>query len=200
MPALPDSPHRPLPTRCAWCGHDPLYVRYHDEEWGVPEYNEQRLFEFLVLEGMQAGLSWITVLRKREHYRQQLFGFDPQRLAALSDPQINAFMQDPGLIRNRLKLESIRCNAQALLRLADQGTGLSPLLWQFSEGRPLINHWHRASQVPAETTTSAQMSRELKQRGFRFVGSTICYALMQATGMVNDHLVSCPRHGELSII
>jgi DNA-3-methyladenine glycosylase I len=187
-----------LSDRCPWCGQDPLYVRYHDEEWGVPEYQDDRLFEFLILEGMQAGLSWITVLKKREHYRSRMFGFDPEPLARLTDRQINEFMQDAGLIRNRLKLESIRSNAQAVLLLGEKGLSLSSLLWKFTDGIPLINHWQSSSQVPAETTASVQMSRELKRLGFRFVGSTICYALMQATGMVNDHLMSCHRHRELA--
>lgn len=185
-------------ARCPWCGQHPLYVRYHDEEWGVPEYDSRRLFEFLVLEGMQAGLSWITVLKKREHYRQQLFNFSPEPLARLTDAQIEEWMQDAGLIRNRLKLESVRSNAQAVLNLQQQGSDLSALLWKFTEGIPIQNQWGTMAQVPSETALSKQMSRELKRLGFRFVGSTICYALMQATGMVNDHLLNCQRRGELA--
>lgn len=181
--------------RCAWCGDDPLYVRYHDEEWGVPTRDPARLFEYLLLEGFQAGLSWITVLRKRERYRQVLFGFDPQRLARMTDEEIEARMQDPGIIRNRLKLQAARRNAQAWLRLDDP----AGWLWSFVDGEPLINRHRAVGEVPAITPQAEAMSRALKKAGFTFVGPTICYAFMQASGMVMDHLLDCDRHAALAL-
>ena len=179
--------------RCAWCGTDPLYVAYHDQEWGVATRDPRRLFEFLLLEGFQAGLSWITVLRKRERYRQVLFGFDAERLARMSDAEIDERLQDPGIIRNRRKLEAARGNARAWLRLDDP----ADFVWSFVGGEPRINRFERLEQVPALTPEAAAMSRALKKAGFSFVGPTICYAYMQACGMVMDHLVDCPRHAEL---
>ncbi|MHB0818076.1 DNA-3-methyladenine glycosylase I [Stutzerimonas stutzeri] len=180
--------------RCAWCSDDPLYVRYHDHEWGVPNRNPQVLFEFLLLEGFQAGLSWITVLRKRERYRQVLFGFDPQRLARMTDAEIDERMQDPGIIRNRRKLEAARNNARAWLRLEDPAA----FIWSFVEGRPLVNHFPMHQQVPAITPEAEAMSRALKKAGFSFVGPTICYAYMQACGLVMDHTTDCHRYVQLA--
>ncbi len=180
--------------RCAWCGDDPLYVRYHDEEWGVPTRDPQLLFEFLLLEAFQAGLSWITVLRKRERYRQVLFGFDAERLAIMSDGEIDERMQDPGIIRNRRKLEAARGNARAWLALEDP----AGFVWSFVDDRPKVNRFERLDQVPAVTDEAQAMSRALKRAGFSFVGPTICYAYMQACGMVLDHLVDCERHAQLA--
>ncbi len=180
--------------RCFWCTEDPLYQAYHDREWGVPLRDPQALFELLLLEGFQAGLSWITVLKKRARYRERLFGFDPQRLARLGDDEIEALLQDPGIIRNRLKLKAARQNAQAWLRLDDPAA----LLWSFVGGEPRINHFADRSQVPALTAEAEAMSRALKQAGFSFVGPTICYAFMQAAGMVMDHTTDCDRYPELA--
>lgn len=180
--------------RCFWCNDDPLYMAYHDEEWGVPQRDPQWLFEMLLLEGFQAGLSWITVLRKREHYRKVLFGFDAQRLAQMTDEEIEVLMQDPGIIRNRLKLKSARQNAQAWLRLDDPVT----LLWSFVGGAPKVNHFEGRGEVPAVTPEAEAMSKALKKLGFNFVGPTICYAYMQAAGMVMDHTRDCDRYAQLS--
>lgn len=181
--------------RCFWCTDDPLYIAYHDEEWGVPQRDPQWLFEMLLLEGFQAGLSWITVLKKRARYREVLFGFDAERLARMTDDEIEERMQDPGIIRNRLKLQAARRNAQAWLKLEDPVT----LLWSFVGGRPKINHFSGRGDVPAVTPEAEAMSRTLKKLGFTFVGPTICYAYMQAAGMVMDHSVDCDRHRALSI-
>jgi len=180
--------------RCDWCGTDPLYVAYHDEEWGVPLRDERRMFEFLILEGAQAGLSWITVLRKRDAYRRAFFDFDVQRVAALTDHDLEALAKDASIIRNRLKLRSARQNARATLALYESGQSLVDHLWSFLDHEPLQNRWRCLDEVPAQTALSQTISRDLKRRGFNFVGPTIVYALMQATGLVNDHLVSCPRH------
>lgn len=179
--------------RCFWCTDDPLYQAYHDQEWGVPQRDPQALFELLLLEGFQAGLSWITVLKKRERYREVLFGFDPERLAVMSDEYLESLMQDPGIIRNRLKLKAARQNAQAWLRLEDP----LALLWSFVGGTPKINHFSERSQMPAVTAEAEAMSRALKKAGFTFVGPTICYAYMQATGMVMDHATDCDRYAVL---
>ncbi|WP_079204111.1 DNA-3-methyladenine glycosylase I [Pseudomonas sp. CC6-YY-74] len=179
--------------RCFWCTDDPLYQAYHDQEWGVPQRDPQALFELLLLEGFQAGLSWITVLKKRERYREVLFGFDVQRLAAMSDEYLESLMQDPGIIRNRLKLKAARQNAQAWLRLEDP----LALLWSFVGGQPKLNHFSQRSQVPAITEEAEAMSKALKKAGFTFVGPTICYAYMQATGMVMDHTTDCDRYAAL---
>lgn len=181
-------------NRCAWCNSDPLYIAYHDHEWGVPLREPRALFELLLLEGFQAGLSWITVLKKRAHYRQVLFGFDPQRLAAMSDATLEQLLQDPGIIRNRLKLEAARGNARAWLALEDPVS----FLWSFVGGQPRINHFASLAEVPAVTPEAEAMSRALKKAGFRFVGPTICYAFMQASGMVMDHTVDCVRYPALS--
>lgn len=184
--------------RCPWCGTDPLYVAYHDQEWGVPEYDERRLFEFLLLEGAQAGLSWITVLRKRENYRRALDGFDPECIARYDDARVAALLQDPGLIRNRLKMNAAVGNARAWLALRDAGIDPVALIWDFVDGEPRVNRFRSLSEVPATTATAEAMSKDLKKRGFRFVGPTIMYAFMQAAGLVNDHLLSCPRHRDLA--
>lgn len=183
--------------RCPWCGNDPFYVAYHDQEWGVPEHDEGRLFEFLLLEGAQAGLSWITILRKREGYRDAFAGFDPERIARFDRADSERLLANPAIVRNRLKIDAAIANARALLRLHQAGDTLSARLWRHVEGEPVQNHWQRAEQVPARTPKSEALSRELRALGFRFVGPTICYALMQAVGMVNDHLTGCFRHAEL---
>lgn len=179
--------------RCFWCNDDPLYIAYHDQEWGVPLRDPQRLFELLLLEGFQAGLSWITVLKKRARYREVLWGFEVQRLAQMSDEEIEHLMQDPGIIRNRLKLRAARQNARAWLELDDPVA----LLWSFVGGTPLINHFRDRGEVPAVTAEAEAMSKALKQRGFTFVGPTICYAYMQAAGMVMDHTIDCDRYRAL---
>ena len=183
--------------RCAWCGSDPLYLAYHDREWGVPNRDEGHLFEMLTLEGAQAGLSWLTILRKREGYRRAFAGFDPERIARFDAADVARLLADPGIVRNRLKVESTIGNARALLALRDQGRSLSDLVWGFVDGEPRQNAWSSLSEVPASTPESERMSRELKRLGFRFVGATICYAFMQAVGMVNDHTTDCFRHREL---
>ena len=183
--------------RCPWCGSDPLYVTYHDTEWGVPCHDERTLFEFLVLEGAQAGLSWITILKKRENYRRAFDNFDASRIARYGETDVTRLLGDAGIVRNRLKIAASITNARATLSLYEQGSTLNQLLWQFVDGRPRINHWRTMSDVPAITPEAEALSRELKRRGFRFIGPTVIYAHMQATGMVNDHLVSCPRHTEL---
>ncbi|BAU71699.1 DNA-3-methyladenine glycosylase I [Metapseudomonas furukawaii] len=180
-------------TRCFWCNDDPLYIDYHDTEWGVPLRDAGALFELLLLEGFQAGLSWITVLRKRERYREVLFGFDPKRLAVMSDEEIEQRMQDPGIIRNLAKLRAARQNAQAWLRQEDPVA----LLWSFVGGVPKINHFNGRGEVPAITPEAEAMSKSLKKAGFTFVGPTICYAFMQASGMVMDHTTDCYRYREL---
>lgn len=180
--------------RCPWAGEDPLYVAYHDEEWGVPVRDERLLFEFLLLEGAQAGLSWYTVLKKRAHYREVFDAFDPVRIAAWDDARQAALLADAGIIRNRAKVAAAVDNARAWLRLRAEGIDPVAWLWSFVGGQPLHNAWQTLAEVPATTAASEAMSRALRARGFRFVGPTICYAFMQATGMVNDHLVGCPRH------
>ena len=177
--------------RCPWCGDDPLYVRYHDEEWGVPVHDDRKLFEMLILEGAQAGLSWITVLRKRENYRRALDDFDPEVIAGYGSRRINAMMRDEGIIRNRLKLESTVTNARAFLDIQSLHGSFDSYLWAFVDGRPVQNRCRSMKQVPASTSLSDRVSKDLKKRGFRFVGTTICYAYMQAVGIVNDHIVTC---------
>lgn len=187
------------PVRCAWA-RTPLSVAYHDEEWGVPAHDDRRLFEFLVLEGAQAGLSWETILRKREAYRAAFDGFEIRRVASYNGSKIDALLADPGLVRNRLKIGSAVANAQAVLRVQQEFGSLDAYLWQFAAGRPRVNCWRQPEEIPAHTSESAAMSRALRQRGFRFVGPTICYAFMQAVGMVNDHLVGCFRHAPLAAL
>jgi DNA-3-methyladenine glycosylase I len=180
--------------RCPWAGQDPLYVAYHDEEWGVPEFDERALFEKLVLDGFQAGLSWITILRKRENFRRAFEGFAPEKIARFTPAKVERLMQDAGIVRNRMKIEGAVLSARAYLDLLEKDRGFAPLLWDFLDGRPKVNKFRSTSQVPAETALSRQISKELARRGFKFCGPTIVYAFMQATGMVNDHLVSCHRH------
>lgn len=180
--------------RCPWCGTDPLYVAYHDNEWGMPCHDERRLFEFLILEGMQAGLSWLTILKKRENFRRALSGFDPERIARYGDRDVARLLADPGIVRNRLKIDAAIGNARATLALYETGKSLEVLLWQFVDGKPVINRWRTADEVPVFTTSAQALSKALAQRGFRFVGPTIVYSLMQATGLVNDHLVGCRAH------
>jgi DNA-3-methyladenine glycosylase I len=184
-------------TRCWWCGEDELYQDYHDLEWGVPVHDDRLLFEFLCLEGAQAGLSWITILRKRENYRRVFDNFDAGKIAGYEDEKIAALLQDPGIVRNRLKVNGFVKNARALLELQGQGMTLDEYLWNFVDGEPLQNDRQTIDQVPANTDISDAMSKDLKKRGFTFVGSTICYAFMQAAGLVNDHTVDCFRHPEL---
>jgi DNA-3-methyladenine glycosylase I len=187
-----------LPTaRCPWCGSDPLYVAYHDDEWGVPCHDERKLFEFLLLEGAQAGLSWLTILRKRENYRHAFAAFDVEAIARYGQRDVARLLNDAGIVRNRLKIAAAIDNARATLRLYEQGDTLDRLLWQFVDGQPRINRWRTLDEVPAVTPEAAAMAKELKRRGFRFVGPTVMYAYMQAAGMVNDHLLTCPRHAAL---
>jgi len=181
---------------CKWQLGDEQYIRYHDSEWGVPLWDEQKIFEFLILEGVQAGLSWLTVLKRRENYRVVYDGFDPQEMAQWSDEKVAALMLDERIIRNRLKIESARKNAQAYLKMREQGESLADFFWAFVDGTPIDNRWCEESELPASTELSEKISKELKRRGFNFVGPTIIYAHMQAMGMVNDHLISCPRHAE----
>lgn len=183
--------------RCGWCKGDNLYEAYHDLEWGVPVHDDRRLFEFLILEGAQAGLSWITVLRKRERYRQVMAGFDPVVLAGWGDMEIAGWLQDSGIIRNRLKLNAAIRNARAFLQVREECGSFDNYLWRFVNGTPIQNSWLTLQDVPAQTPLAVDLSKKLKQRGFTFVGPTICYAFMQAVGIVNDHLVRCFRHGEL---
>jgi DNA-3-methyladenine glycosylase I len=187
-------PHESL-ARCAWAGDDPLYCRYHDREWGVPVHDDRVLFEFLLLEGAQAGLSWITILRKREHYRRAFDGFDPQAVARYGPARLRALLADPGIVRNRRKIAAAVANAKAALAVAEEFGSLDAYLWGFVDGRPIVNAWPSAAEVPARTAESDALSRDLRRRGFSFVGPTICYAFMQAVGMVNDHTVDCFRHG-----
>jgi DNA-3-methyladenine glycosylase I len=180
--------------RCEWAGTDPLYVAYHDTEWGVPVHDDRRLFESLVLDGAQAGLSWITILRKRENYRAAFDGFEAAKIAAYNSTKIEALLADPGIVRNRLKIMSAIGNARAFLAVQDAFGSFSDYVWRFVGGKPLKNAWRHEGQVPAATPESEVMSRDMKQRGFTFVGPTICYAFMQAVGMVNDHVVDCFRY------
>lgn len=180
--------------RCPWPKDDPLYMAYHDTEWGVPEYDDRALYEKLVLDGFQAGLSWITILRKRENFRRAFDGFDPGKIARYDKRKIAALMKDPGIVRNRLKIEGAVLSARAWLEVMEKGDGFSALLWDFVDGRPKVNRFRSTTQIPAETALSRAMSKELSARGFKFCGPTIVYAFMQAVGMVNDHLVKCHRH------
>ena len=184
-------------SRCAWCGTDPLYQAYHDQEWGAPVHDDQRLFEMLILDGAQAGLNWLTILRKREHYRRALAGFNPDIIAHYGPADVARLMADPGIVRNRLKIASTIRNAQAYLAIQEKPGGFAQLLWRHVDFQPRQNAWRSLAELPAQTPESVAMSRELKRLGFNFVGPTICYAFMQATGMVNDHLVDCFRYREL---
>jgi len=190
---MPPPAHK---RRCAWALEEPM-VEYHDTEWGVPLHDDRALFEFLILEGAQAGLSWSTILRKRENYRAAFDGFDARRIAGYGAPKTAALLADAGIVRNRLKIAAAIGNGQALLEAQDEFGSFDAYIWRFVDGRPLRNRWRRVEDVPARTPQSDAMSKDLARRGFRFVGSTICYAFMQATGMVNDHLVSCFRYKEV---
>ena len=184
-------------NRCSWCGNDPLYVAYHDEEWGVPVYDDRTLFEFLILEGAQAGLSWSTILKKREGYRLAFDAFDAEKVARYDGVKISALLSDPGIVRNQLKIGSAVTNAQAFLNIQTEWGSFSDYIWSFVDGRPIQNTWRTLSEIPAKTPIAENLSKDLKKRGFRFVGPTIIYAHMQATGMVNDHLVDCLRYAEI---
>lgn len=185
-----------MPKRCNWCGDDELYMKYHDEEWGVPLYDDDTLFEFLMLEGAQAGLAWITVLRKREGYRALFDGFDASKIAHYSDKKLDKILLDSRIIRNRLKVYSARQNARAFLAVQEEWGSFSDYMWHFVDGKPIVNRFKSMADFPSSTELSDQISKDLKKRGFNFVGSTIVYAHMQATGMVNDHLVDCFRYKE----
>jgi DNA-3-methyladenine glycosylase I len=181
-------------VRCPWPKDDALYVAYHDQEWGVPEYDDRALYEKLMLDGFQAGLSWITILRKRDNFRRAFDGFVPEKIARYRPAKVERLMQDAGIVRNRAKIEGAARSARAWLDIMDKGPGFSKLLWDFQDGKPKVNHFKTKGQVPAETATSRAISKELAQRGFKFCGPTIVYAFMQAVGMVNDHLITCHRH------
>ena len=184
--------------RCAWPGNDPLYVAYHDEEWGVPEYDDRALFEKLILDGFQAGLAWITILRKRDNFRKAFDDFQPEKIARYTPKKVERLMQDAGIVRNRAKIEGTVGSARAWLKIMESGPGFSDMLWQHLDGRPRQNNFRRRGQIPAETDISRRISKELLGHGFKFVGPTIVYAFMQAVGMVNDHLVSCHRHAAVA--
>jgi DNA-3-methyladenine glycosylase I len=185
--------------RCEWAaGGDPLFLAYHDEEWGVPSHDDRHLFELLTLEGAQAGLSWATILRKREGYRTAFERFEPKRVARFDRRRIERLLRDPGIVRNRLKVDSTVNNAQRMLDVQDEFGSFDAYVWQFVGGAPIVNRWRKLEDLPSETQESRVMSRDLKRRGFRFIGSTVCYAFMQAAGLVNDHVTSCFRYRELS--
>ncbi|MGH2673947.1 MAG: DNA-3-methyladenine glycosylase I [Actinomycetota bacterium] len=190
-----------MPRRCEWVPEDdPGYVAYHDEEWGVPSHDDRHLFELLVLEGAQAGLSWATILRKREGYREAFAGFDAERVARFGRRDLGRLLGDAGIVRNRLKVESAVANARATLSVREDHGSLDAYLWRFVDGRPRRNRFRTLAEIPSETLESKEMSRDLKRRGFRFVGSTICYAFMQATGMVNDHVTTCFRERQVAVL
>jgi len=183
--------------RCAWAGTEKLFIDYHDREWGVPVHDERKFFEMLILEGAQAGLSWSTVLKKRDAYRRAFAQFDPQKVARFNKQKINELMDNPGIIRNRLKIESAVKNARAFLEIQKKFDSFDQYIWKFTGGEPLVNTWKKLSDIPAHSSESDAMSKDLKQHGFNFVGSTICYAFMQAVGMVNDHVMDCFRYREI---
>ena len=186
--------HDQAVVRCPWPKDDPLYIAYHDEEWGVPEYDDRALYEKLVLDGFQAGLSWITILRKRDNFRRAFDGFEPEVIARYGKRKVTALMNDAGIVRNRAKIEGTILSARGYLEIMEKGQGFSALLWNFVDGEPQVNHRRSIAEVPPETPLSRAISKELSLRGFKFVGPTIVYAFMQAVGMVNDHLVKCHRH------
>lgn len=183
--------------RCAWCGSDPLYIDYHDQEWGVPLRDDHRLFEMLVLEGAQAGLSWLTILRKRENYRKAFTGFDPEQVARYGEQEIARLLQDAGIVRNRLKIEAAVKNARGFLQIQEEWSSFADYLWDYVDGRSVVNTWRDIAEIPAHTPLSDRLSKDLKKRGFNFVGPTICYAFMQAVGIVNDHTIDCFRYREI---
>jgi DNA-3-methyladenine glycosylase I len=186
-----------MKCRCEWSGNNPLYIAYHDEEWGVPAHDDRHLFEMLLLEGAQAGLSWLTILKKRENYRKSFHSFDPEKVAAYSEREVQRLLTDSGIVRNRLKIESAIKNARGVLKIKEEYGTLAAFLWQYVDGTPYQNNWKSMAELPARTYQSDAMSKDLKRRGFNFVGSTICYSFMQAVGMVNDHVVDCFRHAEV---
>jgi len=188
-----------MKCRCSWAGSDPLYMTYHDSEWGVPVHDDRLLFEFLILEGAQAGLSWITILRKREAYRRAFCGFEPEVVAAFDEEKIASLLGDAGIVRNRLKIRAAVTNARAFLAVQREFGSFGRYVWAFVDGKPVCNSWSALKDIPARSEISDAMSRDLKKRGFTFVGSTICYAFMQAVGMVNDHVTDCFRWRELSV-
>jgi len=189
-----------MKKRCEWCGSDPLYVAYHDDDWGVPLHDDRLLFEFLVLEGAQAGLSWLTILKKRENYRKAFHNFDYERVAKYTEKDVGRLLGNAGIVRNRLKIESAIKNARGVIQIREEYGSLDAYLWSYVEGTPEQNVWKSMGELPAKTETSEKMSKDLKKRGFNFVGPTICYAFMQATGMVNDHTVDCFRFGEVKAL
>jgi DNA-3-methyladenine glycosylase I len=186
-----------MPARCAWAGDDPLMIAYHDLEWGVPVHDDRTLFEFLILEGAQAGLTWSTILRKREGYRRAFAGFDPGQVARFDEERVRELLADPGIVRNRRKIEAAVGNARAFRTVQEEHGSFDAYIWRFVGGAPAQNRWRSLAELPAQTPESQAMSRDLVRRGFRFVGPTICYAFMQAVGMINDHVVDCFRHAEL---
>ncbi len=183
--------------RCEWVTNDPIYIEYHDKEWGVPVHDDLKLFEMLLLEGAQAGLSWITILKRRETYRIAYDGFDPVKIAKWDQSKIDSLLQDPGIIRNKLKVNAAIVNAKAFLKIIEEFKSFDEFIWSFVAGKPIKNSWKELSQIPITTQESDAMSKELKRRGFKFVGSTICYAYMQAVGMVNDHVVDCFKYADI---
>lgn len=184
-------------TRCEWAGSDPLMVAYHDQEWGVPSYDDRRLFEFLLLEGAQAGLSWKTILDKRDNYRLAFDNFDPLRISRYEEDKVSELLSNPGIVRNKLKITSTIQNAQRFLEIQDEFGSFEVYIWNFVGGKPIRNSWRSLSEIPAQSVESEAMSVDLKKRGFKFIGATICYAFMQAVGMVNDHVVDCYRYSQI---
>jgi DNA-3-methyladenine glycosylase I len=187
-------------SRCGWCGEHPLYMAYHDQEWGVPLHTDQQLFEFLVLEGAQAGLSWLTILKKRNAYRKAYYQFDAEKIARFNSRSIERLLNNTGIVRNRLKIEASITNARAFLAVQDAFGSFDEYIWQFVDYQPIQNRWRRLQEIPVSTKESMRMSKDLQSQGFRFVGPTICYAFMQAIGMVNDHVINCFRHKEIANI
>jgi DNA-3-methyladenine glycosylase I len=184
-------------NRCPWCGNDELYIKYHDEEWGVPVHEDRKHFEFLVLESAQAGLNWLTILRKRENYRVAYDNFDPTKVSQYDEKKIAELMNNAGIIRNRRKIEASINNAKCFLKIQDEFGSFDNYIWDFVDNRPVVNHWHNISEVPATSELSDKVSKDLKKRGYKFLGSTIIYAHLQATGVINDHLTTCFRHSEV---
>jgi DNA-3-methyladenine glycosylase I len=188
-----------MKNRCKWCGSDPLYIAYHDDEWGIPIHDDRLLFEFLILEGAQAGLSWLTILKKRENYRKAFHSFDYETIANYSQHDIDRLLADPGIVRNRIKIESAIKNAQGVIKIQKEFGSFDAYVWQYVEGIPKQNEWKSMADIPVKTEISEMMSKDLKKRGFNFVGPTICYAFMQAVGMINDHTTDCFRHNEINL-
>lgn len=194
---LMQSRHNQNQKRCPWANSDPLYIAYHDKEWGVPEHDDRKLFEKLILEGFQAGLSWLTILKKRENFRRVFENFDPEKMAGFDQRKIQAVLADPGIVRNRLKIEAAVQNARAFLEVQNKYGSFDAYVWQFVDGRPIQNAWRRVEEIPAQSKKSRAMSQDMQKHGFKFVGPTICYAFMQSMGLVNDHLVDCFRYSQI---